>query len=192
MKHPWLRLGLRGAVVGSALVLGCSHGPCPVPSLPVAVPVAIHPGPSPYASEPVTRDARHAGVKILEVLPAGDVAEEQELSAAVAPPPPPPVVVRGACDEPASAAVPYGHAPDYRWLTGELRYSPARGAWCLRYAAGEDEDRHGGSVTLVGAGAMTGLRSGQAVRVEGEMIDPDTREPSGPYRVHSLRPLPPG
>jgi hypothetical protein len=94
--------------------------------------------------------------------------------------------------EQSGATTPCGHAPDYRWLTGQLHYSPARAAWCLRYAGGDDGDRHGGSVTLVGAGALRGLREGQAVRVEGEMIDPDSREPSAPYPVRRLGPLPGG
>ena len=59
-----------------------------------------------------------------------------------------------------------------------------------RYATEDEEDCHGGSVTLVGIEPLTGLRSGQAVRVEGQLIDPHKREPSAPYRVQRLRPLP--
>jgi hypothetical protein len=182
MKRPLLSAGLRGGIVGAALVLGCSRGQCPAP--PAALPLAASPraagGPQDTTAATVPaepRATRRPEVRVLEVLSAKCAAAEQDA---------------GPSNDPWAAAAVYGHAPDYRWLTGELRYSPARGAWCLHYASEEEEDRHGGSVTLVGTGPMTGLRPGQAVRVEGQMIDPNTREPSAPYRVHRLRPLPRG
>jgi hypothetical protein len=194
MKYPLLRLCLRGGVVGSVLVFGCSQGPNPGTPGPVPVAALSPPSALPSPSTPVadSKPPRRPEVKILEVVPADGPFEEQEVIAGSPAPSVPPVVVRGAREETATAAAPYGHAPDYRWLTGELRYSPARGAWCLHYAGGEEDDRHGGSVTLVGIGSTTHLRAGQAVRVEGEMIDIGSREPSPPYRVTSLRPLPRG
>ncbi len=80
----------------------------------------------------------------------------------------------------------FGHAPDYSWLTGELHYLHVRNIWQVRYAPVDEEDRYGGSLTLAGGGPMTGFRSGQTVRVEGQ-LDPDSREASPLYRVRSLQ-----
>ncbi|HKI30370.1 MAG TPA: hypothetical protein VKA46_00665 [Gemmataceae bacterium] len=194
MVYPLLRLYV-GGVFGSALALGCGQAHWPYLSGTVTVPAPQMSNETPHDPAPVARAAapHPAEVKVLEVLPAAGASEEQEVRegrVVSAPVAVPPGVVGGVREEAETQATAYGHAPDYRWLTGELRYSPARGAWCLRYAPEDEEDRHGGSVTLVGAGAMTGLQPGEAVRVEGEMIDPETREPSPPYRVHGLRPLP--
>ena len=79
----------------------------------------------------------------------------------------------------------FGHAPDYSWLVGSLDYIKSRQAWCLRYASVDEDDRYGGTVTLVDPGPMTGYRSGQLVRVKGEMVD----RPVPGYRVRALTPL---
>jgi hypothetical protein len=173
MEHPLLRLGL----VGSILVLGCTQGHCPWTSGPLAVSVG-------RPSGETASSASSPQVKILEVVPAAGAVEEEESGEEplASPSPQPLPAVVGAAREEVSC----GHAPDYRWLIGELHYSPARGVWSLRYATAEEEDAHGGSVTLVGAGAMSGLQVGARVRIEGEMLDPETREPSPPYQVRSL------
>jgi hypothetical protein len=85
----------------------------------------------------------------------------------------------------------HDRAPDYSWLMGELRYVHVRRAWCLRYGDADESDRYGGSVTLVGLPDMNSFRSGQLVRAEGELLDPDSREPSPAYRVHSLQRIKP-
>jgi hypothetical protein len=85
----------------------------------------------------------------------------------------------------------YGHAPDYRWLTGELSFSPVRNAWRLRFADAEEDDAYGGSVTLIAPASPTTYHNGQRVRIEGELNDPCSQEPSPAYRVHYIQPLPP-
>lgn len=82
------------------------------------------------------------------------------------------------------------HARDYSWLIGELHYVYVRDVWRLRYASADDEDPFGGSVTLTGVGPMTAYRSGQRVRVEGHVHDPQSGEPSPVYCVHSIQSLP--
>jgi hypothetical protein len=82
-----------------------------------------------------------------------------------------------------------GHAEDYRWLTGEIRYYYVRNVWCLQYASADEDDEQGGCVTLVNAGPMTGFHNGQCVRVEGRLLDPCSREPNPAYEMHSIRPL---
>lgn len=83
----------------------------------------------------------------------------------------------------------YFNSPDYSILFGVLDYNPRRGTWRLRYADAGDEDRYGGSVTLDGVGRqMAGYASGQFVRVEGNLVDPESHDPSPAYRVKDMRP----
>lgn len=79
--------------------------------------------------------------------------------------------------------VEFGRAPDYTWLQGELLFSSVRGVWRLRYAAADDEDPYGGSVTLVHVDANLCLQAGQHIRVRGKLINPRTTEPSPYYHV---------
>jgi hypothetical protein len=79
----------------------------------------------------------------------------------------------------------FGHAPDYSWLVGALDYVKSRDAWCLRYASVDEDDRYGGTFALVNPGPMAAYRSGQLVRVQGEMVD----QPAPGYRVRALTPL---
>ena len=81
----------------------------------------------------------------------------------------------------------YAHALDYSLLVGELNYNPRQGTWRLRYTTVDDEDRYGGSVTLVGAEPMVhDLKSGQVVRIRGSLADPDTHAPAPAYRVTEI------
>ena len=84
---------------------------------------------------------------------------------------------------PTPARPEFGRAPDYRWLQGELLFSSVRGVWRLRYAAADDDDAYGGSVTLVDVDARLGLHAGQRVRVEGRLINPRSSEASPFYHV---------
>lgn len=77
----------------------------------------------------------------------------------------------------------------YTSLTGVLQYLHVRDVWRLCYGNGEN-DRFGGSVTLIETGPMTGFSSGQRVRVLGELVDVQATGPSPAYRVHRLEPLP--
>jgi len=183
MTHPFVGGGLRVLVVALALVVGCSSGHCPGTPGPVAVSALDPEAPRVAATTAETpRAGVRPAVKVLAVLPAdAAIAEEQEAT--------PPAVVRGARPDGEDPPIPYNHAPDYHWLTGELRYSPARAAWCVHYATQEEEDRHGGSVTLIAPGKLTGLHSGQAVCVEGELVNPQADEPSPSYRLRNVRPL---
>jgi hypothetical protein len=83
--------------------------------------------------------------------------------------------------------VEFGRAPDYGWLQGELLFSSVRGVWRLRYAAADDDDLYGGSVTLIGVDARLVLQAGQRVRVNGRLINPRSNEPSPYYRVLNLQ-----
>lgn len=83
----------------------------------------------------------------------------------------------------------YAHDAEYRWLSGELQFVHARNSWRLRYASVDEEDRYGGSVTLTEMGSMDSFSNGQFVRVEGSMVNPESKEPSPAFRVTSIQPL---
>jgi hypothetical protein len=85
----------------------------------------------------------------------------------------------------------FAHEPGYGWLVGTLDYSRVQKSWVLRYASVEEEDRYGGSVALVGPGDMNGFTSGQLVRVEGHLLDPESKQPRPPYRVRAVQPAGP-
>jgi hypothetical protein len=86
-----------------------------------------------------------------------------------------------------TAAPCFAHAGDYTWLSGELQYVYARNVWTVRFASVDEEDRYGGSVTLQPFGPMTEYKSGQYVRVEGQLVDAESHEPSPLYRVRSIQ-----
>ncbi len=81
----------------------------------------------------------------------------------------------------------YGHAADYSWLSGELEYLQTRQVWRLRYALADQEDRYGGTVILVGEGLPANCKAGQLVRVEGQLLNPDSDRPRPPYRVRTFQ-----
>ena len=86
-----------------------------------------------------------------------------------------------------NAPIEFGRAADYRWLQGELLFSSVRGVWRLRYAAADDDDPYGGSVTLLNVDAHLALQAGQHIRVEGRLINPRSNEPSPFYHVRKLQ-----
>jgi hypothetical protein len=83
----------------------------------------------------------------------------------------------------------FNHAPDYTCLTGELEYIRARNVWRLRYAPPDQEDRHGGTVLLVGDNLPPDCKSGQIVRVQGQLVNPNSEEARPPYWVQSFQVL---
>lgn len=81
----------------------------------------------------------------------------------------------------------FGHDPKYRWLVGTLDYSQIQRAWLLRYMSYEEDDRYGGCVTLVGVPPATALKKGKTMRVEGLLIDPDSRQLRPAFQVENIR-----
>lgn len=81
----------------------------------------------------------------------------------------------------------FAHAEDYTWLVGKVMYLHSRGTWRLRYCSVDEEDRYGGSVTLVGTNQLlSSLHDSQIIRVHGHLIDPESREPTPEYRVDEI------
>lgn len=86
----------------------------------------------------------------------------------------------------------YYHSADYATLVGELHHNPRQNSWRLRYASVDEEDRYGGSVTLHNVGReMSGFKTGQYVRIEGAVVDKDSRAVSPNYTVRDILPAGP-
>jgi hypothetical protein len=68
-------------------------------------------------------------------------------------------------------------------VTGQVQQF--RKTWRLRYAPCDQDDPHGGSVLLEGAG-LDRLRDGQRIRVQGVLIPPMDRTSPARYRVRSM------
>ena len=84
----------------------------------------------------------------------------------------------------------FNHTSDYGCLVGELHYAHQKNQWRLRYASIDEEDRYGGSVMLDGGDhMMKECQNGMLVRVQGSMVDADSREPCPTYRVRSIDPV---
>lgn len=83
----------------------------------------------------------------------------------------------------------YHHNPEYTILVGELIQNRRQNTWRLRFAGLDEEDRYGGSVTLHNLGReMASFKHGQHVRVEGAVIDPESKEVSPAFRVREILP----
>ncbi|MBX9681507.1 MAG: hypothetical protein K2X38_22360 [Gemmataceae bacterium] len=91
--------------------------------------------------------------------------------------------------EPTNASVKLGAVEDYKSLTGHV--TSFRKSWRLRYAAVENEDLHGGSVMLNGAG-LDCLKDGQLVRVQGTILAPADRNQPAMFQVQAIEILAPG
>lgn len=81
----------------------------------------------------------------------------------------------------------FDHDPNYRWLVGTLDYSRIQRGWLLRYVSLEQDDRYGGCVTLVAPNQETQFKRGQTVRVEGSLVDPESRQLRPAYQVSNVR-----
>jgi hypothetical protein len=97
----------------------------------------------------------------------------------------PPVDVPAAGGYVASAK--FAHDAAYHRLVGTLDYSRIQQAWVLRYVPVEEDDRYGGCVTLVVPSRKMKFRRGQTVRVEGELIDPESQQLRPAFEVQDIK-----
>jgi hypothetical protein len=200
---------LTGLLLGSALFLGCGrsghhhHDPAPGPDISVShYTPAAEASPSKHRAarpQPPSADGEAAAPGMqpdllpesLQSAPSLGIAGRPGDSVRVRVVDSYHLVLTGGVQEEGSMLPScYGHAADYSWLSGELRFVAARGVWRLHYAASGEEDPHGGTVTLAWDGPTRGWHSGQRVRVEGGLVDPTTQEPSPGYRVRAIHLLP--
>jgi hypothetical protein len=227
MLQPSLRKWLGASVLGSALMVGCSHSKqctsCSAnrqvsPGYVTMLPTSPYQAPVTYAQAPVmpvqppVQKAEAVPTMLPPAMPPAQ-APTPEPVAATAPAP----VAQASAVEPSKSekdAFPvsysltggeekpvarrsyaditakpcYAHAPDYSWVSGELQFVHSRNEWRVRYASVDEEDRYGGSLTLIEMGPMTDHKDGEYVRVSGQVTDGDSREPH--YRVGSIEALP--
>jgi hypothetical protein len=161
----------------------------PLPATPRSLPAVTA---APVAPAPPTVNPEQSAPPAKPwVMPQAKSAPLPTVRTPAAPAPTPVVTSTPVPAAPGAAAAPqYFNSPDYSILFGVLDYNARHGTWRLRYADAGEEDRYGGSVTLDGVGRqMQGYSSGQFVRVEGGLVDPESREISPAYRVRELRPV---
>ena len=79
------------------------------------------------------------------------------------------------------------HANDYSWVTGQLEYLNSKKVWRLRYAGHDEEDVHGGTITLMGADHLLDhYKDGDQIKVEGQLLDLGNHQVSPHYQVNTL------
>ena len=194
MRRLTLRLFLGSAAVGAALTLGCAHEcrsckTCGTVAYvtpyraPTATPFALAPTPAPLSEPTVT------ALKPADPEPAAEPAPESKAVWQKIPWSGDRERLGRRTFTDLTADPAYAHAPDYGWLVGALDYVQGENVWRLHYASAEDDDRYDGDVTLIDAPAMTGFHSGQIVRVEGRLLNPESQEFEPAYHVESLKPL---
>lgn len=82
----------------------------------------------------------------------------------------------------------FGYGASYEWLQGRLEYSAAVGHWTLRYMpVGGPTDSFGGSVAIYNSDQLVGLRPGDFVTLQGQLVAPGA-DPSLPvaYSVYTV------
>ncbi|SRR5579875_154510 len=187
-----LRVGIGTSLLAALLTCGCQHNRCCCSKgyAPAAVAQAV---PLASPSRPPLATSTPAQAKTISPPPASSPVptvhtaaklnpaslEQDSLSSRTE-----------ACSEVQAPVLErFGHDPNYRWLMGTLDYSRIQGAWLLRYVPFEEDDRYGGCVTLMGIVSEKVLKPGQNVRVEGELIDPESRQLRPAFQVRNIRVL---
>jgi hypothetical protein len=189
LPHLWAGLGLLSAV----LTCSCQHNRCccsSQSSAPAAATMAPSfasaARPAPAVAAPVQAKAASLPVG---PSPAPIFHTTAKLSPAEAerPQDPPPSLNNSSEESQAPVTERFAHDAKYRWLVGILDYSQIQGAWLLRYVSYEEDDRYGGCVTLVGSIPASVLKKGKTVRVEGSLINPDSRQLRPAFQVENIR-----
>ncbi len=84
----------------------------------------------------------------------------------------------------------FGYEPQYRWLRGQLQYTPTTGQWYLRYIPPEGSpDTLGGSVPITNPYVLGNMQPGEYVSVEGrlEMLQLDAQSVVPAYTISVLQ-----
>ena len=81
----------------------------------------------------------------------------------------------------------FAHDADYTHLTGLLQHFGR--TWRLRYAAVDEVDAYGGSVTLESDPRLDSCRDGEAVHVQGALLEGDNSRSAPRFRINSLEAL---
>jgi hypothetical protein len=84
----------------------------------------------------------------------------------------------------------FGFEPQYRWLRGQLLYTPTTGQWYLRYISPErTPDSLGGSVPIANPYVLGNMQPGEFVSVEGrlDMLQLDAQSVVPAYTISVLQ-----
>lgn len=186
---------------GLLLILGCRGAPPSftlpggeVPSSYLVRPAAVPAPDEPPLIAPVVYKKRKkspAPVRLAfepERRGSSPLSVPAELTRRLDPEPPPvsprPMPLLAPAPKPDSAI---GCAADHTWLVGLLYHDAAKERWTVRYADPGAGDPFGGELELLRAGPMRGFFSGQTVRVEGYLVDPEPLQTQPAYRVRSIQ-----
>ncbi len=199
MRRSWLRLCVGSSFVGAVLVMGCGHSrhckSCDEAKAnsrltAVATTQGLRPVP-PVSNYAAVQQPTVVETKIVEAPKAPEPVDENSIEQTrlsnVIPEPAEKVHRRTYAD--ISADPCFAHAPDYSSVTGELYHAKKSDVWTVRYVSVDEDDKYGGSVTLIDMGPMEGFESGQMVHVDGRIADPDSKEPCPKYQVQSIHPV---
>jgi hypothetical protein len=200
-------------MLGLAWLSGCSHtanlhnAATPVPAAPATHPVtppgaqaipSATPTPNQQSSEATAMapnstvwDSRPAQEVAVATKPKAEAApqpvtkHEETLDTAAAPAPELPAVP----EKPKRSPL-FGHADDYQWLRGQVEISRLSTGCRLRFADMDEEDPHGGSVTLTGDSRLRGLQDGAYVHVSGHLVNPGDKGTAPAYHVDRFEIIP--
>ena len=84
----------------------------------------------------------------------------------------------------------FGYEPQYRWMRGQLQFTPTTGQWYLRYLPPDaSPDSLGGSVPITNPQVLGSLQPGEYVSVEGrlEMLQLDAQSVIPAYTISVLQ-----
>lgn len=209
MRHNWLRVVGTG-FVGTALAMGCQHsrhcescsgGATAAPTMPATPITPIQKMPSSSTYHTLDHDP-----VVVNPMPMAEPVETAKM-------PEPPIVDPVKTEEIEQAAFArevadakrilkgrrtfhditadpcFDHAADYSSVTGELYFEKDSKTWTVRYLSVDEDDRFGGKVTLTDVGPMENLKSGQMVRVEGQMANSEAHENCPAYKVQNIKPV---
>jgi hypothetical protein len=90
--------------------------------------------------------------------------------------------------EPGAGPLHSDHAADFSWIVGQLEFLNMKNQWRVRYASYDADDKFGGVVALSGVDHVAGqLKEGMAVRLQGQLVESDSKKASPEYFVHDIR-----
>jgi hypothetical protein len=129
--------------------------------------------------------------EVVQAVQEPEVVEIEQVKSTIAEPINPFAKVAEREPEPEPVSIPeYGYGQNHRWLLGHLqRVHVPKHEWKLRYAPLDEHDEWGGSVILAPDARLDEFQDGDAVYVEGEILN---ERPSlylaGPlYRARIIR-----
>lgn len=182
-------------LLGASLLSGCeSAQPRPVASRPMPTTVTLSKAPAPPRPTVVTakvetpveqeKPADPPSLAIINPTPEAHQArfEDGDPTASLHPATP---ARKSYVDITARSC--FAHSDDYSWVSGELQYSHLSKAWRLRYASVDEDDKYGGSVTLVCDRPSTEFKDGVCVRIRGHVDEAAGKSTAPPYQVESVQ-----